>query len=305
MKTLTKGESVANAYLNEIGRAPLLSPEQEIDLGRKVQRAQALLRVDRPLTQQERRDAAVGERAERKMVRSNLRLVVNVAKKYYKVTHSMDMMDLVQEGNLGLITAVKRFDPTLGYRFSTFAYWWIRQGITRAILRKDRSVHMPGRIGEMAANWSRKTQMLQEELGRVPTIDELSKAFHVTSNDVLLFMERGAAPTSLDAVVRSGQDTTGSALLDILTADVDGEGPLDVMVKDERLCGITAALEALKPRDRDIIQRRLGLNGYDVHTWSAIGQLHSISRERVRQVYEAATNRLRLQLARAELEHVA
>ena len=301
MNTLTTGQSVANAYLNEIGRMPLLTPEQEIDLGRKVRRAQELKRVDRELTRQERREVVLGERAEHKFVSSNLRLVVSCAKKYSRVTRSLDLMDLVQEGNIGLITAVHRFDPSLGYKFSTFAYWWIRQGITRAILRKDRLMYMPGRIAEMSATWGAKNQQLRSELGRAPTVAELAEVFNVKEHDVLLYMERGHTPMSLDV---STLDEGGATLLELVTDHVVGEGPLHQMVQEERIGLIIESLLTLPERDRDIVKRRLGLDGYAEQTLAEIGKAHGVSRERARQVYQKATNRLKLYMYRIEREYV-
>jgi RNA polymerase nonessential primary-like sigma factor len=301
MKTLTTGESVSNAYLNEIGRVPLLTAEQEIDLGRKVRRAQELKAAERELTQQERREVALGERAERRFVRSNLRLVVSCAKKYSRVTRSLDLMDLVQEGNIGLITAVHRFDPSMGYKFSTFAYWWIRQGITRAISRKDSLMYMPGRISEMAATWGAKSQRLRAELGRAPTIAELAEMFNVTEHDVLLYMERGQAPMSLDVTTLDG---SGATLMELVTDDVVGQGPLDQMVQEERIGLIIESLTTLPERDRDIVKRRLGLDGYAEQTLTEVSKAHGVSRERVRQIYIKATNRLKLYMHRVEREYV-
>lgn len=301
MKTLTTGESTSNAYLNEIGRVPLLTPEQEIDLGRKVRRAQELQGLDRELTPQERREVALGERAKTKFVRSNLRLVVSCAKKYSQVTRSLDLMDLVQEGNIGLITAVERFDPMLGYKFSTFAYWWIRQGITRAILKKDRLMYMPGRVSEMAATWGVKSQKLRSELKREPTVSELAEVFGVKEHEVLLYMERGHVPMSLNA---AAHDAEGMTLMDLITDHVAGEGPLHQMVQEERTQLIVESLLTLPERDRDIVKRRIGLDGYAAQTLAEIAQVHSVSRERVRQVFERATNRLRLYMDRVEQEYV-
>ena len=301
MKTLTRAESTANAYLNEIGRVPLLTPEQEIDLGRKVRRAQELRGLERELTQQERREVALGERAKTKFVRSNLRLVVSCAKKYSQVTRSLDLMDLVQEGNIGLITAVHRFDPSLGYKFSTFAFWWIRQGITRAILKKDRLMYMPGRVSEMAATWGAKSQKLRSELGRAPTVAELAEVFQVKEHDVLLFMERGHVPMSLDAATLDGD---GTSLIDLVTDHVAGEGPLHQMVQEEQARLIIESLLTLPERDRDIVKRRLGLDGYEEQTLAEIGKAHGVSRERVRQVCQRAMNRLRLYMDRVEREYV-
>ena len=301
IKTLTTGESVAHAYLNEIGKVPLLTPEQEIDLGRKVRRAQELQELDRELTPQERREVALGERAKSRFVRSNLRLVVSCAKKYSNITRSMDLMDLVQEGNIGLITAVNRFDPFRGYKFSTFAYWWIRQGITRAIMKKDRLMYMPGRINEMAASWGARSQRLRSELGRAPTVAELAEEFNVKEHDVLLYLERGHVPMSLDAKTQGGDSMT---LLDLVTDYVAGEGPLHQMVQNERIVLITDSLLTLSERERDIVKRRLGMDGYEEHTLEQLGKVYGVSRERVRQIHQRAMNRLKLYMNRVEQEYV-
>lgn len=301
IKTLTTGESVAHAYLNEIGKVPLLTPEQEIDLGRKVRRAQELQELDRELTPQERREVALGERAKSRFVRSNLRLVVSCAKKYSNITRSMDLMDLVQEGNIGLITAVNRFDPFRGYKFSTFAYWWIRQGITRAIMKKDRLMYMPGRINEMAASWGARSQRLRSELGRAPTVAELAEEFNVKEHDVLLYLERGHVPMSLDAKTQGGDSMT---LLDLVTDRIAGEGPLHQMVQNERIVLITDSLLTLSERERDIVKRRLGMDGYEEHTLEQLGKVYGVSRERVRQIHQRAMNRLKLYMNRVEQEYV-
>lgn len=301
IKTLTTGESVAHAYLNEIGKVPLLTPEQEIDLGRKVRRAQELQELDRELTPQERREVALGERAKSRFVRSNLRLVVSCAKKYSNITRSMDLMDLVQEGNIGLITAVNRFDPFRGYKFSTFAYWWIRQGITRAIMKKDRLMYMPGRINEMAASWGARSQRLRSELGRAPTVAELAEEFNVKEHDVLLYLERGHVPMSLDAKTQGGDSMT---LLDLVTDHIAGEGPLHQMVQNERIVLITNSLLTLSERERDIVKRRLGMDGYEEHTLEQLGKVYGVSRERVRQIHQRAMNRLKLYMNRVEQEYV-
>lgn len=301
IKTLTTGESVAHAYLNEIGKVPLLTPEQEIDLGRKVRRAQELQELDRELTPQERREVALGERAKSRFVRSNLRLVVSCVKKYSNITRSMDLMDLVQEGNIGLITAVNRFDPFRGYKFSTFAYWWIRQGITRAIMKKDRLMYMPGRINEMAASWGARSQRLRSELGRAPTVAELAEEFNVKEHDVLLYLERGHVPMSLDAKTQGGDSMT---LLDLVTDHIAGEGPLHQMVQNERIVLITDSLLTLSERERDIVKRRLGMDGYEEHTLEQLGKVYGVSRERVRQIHQRAMNRLKLYMNRVEQEYV-
>ena len=309
IKTLTPGKSIAHSYLNDIGRAPLLTPDQEIDLGRKVRRAQELQELDRELTRSEQREVLLGARAKNKFIRSNLRLVVSCAKQYSNLTRSMELMDLVQEGNIGLITAVERFDPTMGYRFSTFAYWWIRQGIRRAIAKKDRAIYMPGRISEMASAWGAKSQKLRAELGRAPTDAELAAVFNVKEHDVLLFKERGGMLMSLDGPVpamlgSSSSEVQGKALVDVVTDYVAGEGPLDAMIQDERVALILDALAGLSERDRDIIGRRLGLDGNDEHTLADVAKVYGMSRERVRQIQMRAMNRLKLYMNRVEQEYV-
>jgi RNA polymerase sigma factor (sigma-70 family) len=298
MKTISKGDSVAHAYLVEIGRMPLLTPNQEIDLSRKVQRAYALKALERPLTLQERREVRIGERAEEKFVCSNLRLVVACAKKYSHVTKTMDMLDLIQEGNIGLLRAVQGFEAARGHRFSTYAFWWIRQAITRAIVKKDRTIHMPMKLSEMVANWSIRMEKLQTKLGRKPTHEEIAEAYGLSTADLQLCLGRKEQPMSLD--FRSHDD--GMSLGDMLTDDIIGDGPLHKMMVEEQFLCVTDAMFNLTERERDIIQRRLGINGHAEHTWVDLGKRYKVSRERARQIYNAATNRLRLQIARAERE---
>lgn len=289
-----KRKSTYNTYLNAIARYPLLTPEQEIDLGRKVQRARELEALERELTERERRQVRIGKRAKERCINSNLRLVVTVAKKYHNMTKTMDLMDLIQEGNCGLVTAVNKFDPTKGYRFSTYAYWWIRQAITRAVQYQDTIIRLPGNVGEMAYSWGHKFSKLQAKLGRTPTYAELADVFKVTPQDVELFLARGQNAVSLD-VVQTGTDEL--TLLDTLFAK-DNPDATDEIDTEQQLQMLGSALECLSERERDIVKRRWGLEGSDQETLACIGKPHNLSRERVRQILTTTYRKIRVNMAR-------
>lgn len=296
-----RNKSTFNTYLNAIGKYPLLTAEQEIDLGRKVQRRQELLALDRELTPQEKKELRIGERAHERYVNSNLRLVVSVAKRYYRMAKSMDLMDLVQEGNVGLVTAVERFDPSKGYKFSTYAYWWIRQALTRAVYYKDRAIRLPGNVGAMAYTWASKVAALQKELQRVPTHQELADAFDVSVDDLELFLERGGHVGSLDAVLCSGD---GSALVDMVCDpnDPGGAEAMDGIMQSQEIASMEAALLCLTEREQDMVKRKWGLGGAPVEVLNSIGQDHGLSRERVRQILEISYRKLRYNMSLAGAE---
>ena len=292
-----KSSGTYNTYLNAIAMYPLLTEAQEIDLGRKVQRRQELLALDRELTAAERREVRVGERAHRQYVNSNLRLVVSVAKKYYRMAKTMDLMDLIQEGNVGLVTAVERYDPTKGYRFSTYAYWWIRQSLTRAVYYRDRTIRLPGNVGAMAYTWSSKVAALQKKLGRTPTHQELATAFKVSLEDLELFLGRGGHVGSLDAVMCDGD---GSALVDMVTYQGDpvSEEVVDHMGQTQLVERMEAALLCLSEREQDMVKRKWGLGGAPTEPLHEIGKHHNLSKERVRQILTTSYRRVRVNMNR-------
>jgi RNA polymerase primary sigma factor len=281
-----------DTYLSSIGTVPLLTPEQEIDLGRKVQRMLALQEEGGELTPQQRKEVRVGERAVNRFVQSNLRLVVSVSKKYAGVLEHMDLMDLVQEGNIGLMTAVRKFDPSRGYKFSTYAYWWIRQAMIRGIAAKERSIRLPGKVSDMASNWNKKVRELSQELRRMPTTEEMATAFDLPVEEVRMYLDRGKYVTSLDAVMMAGE---GSAVLDIISdpRDPDGTVAMEHTEMQETLVALESALDVLTPKERDFVQRRWGLHGRPEETFVDLGKGIGVSRERARQVVDQAQRKMK------------
>jgi RNA polymerase primary sigma factor len=281
-----------DTYLSSIGTVPLLTPEQEIDLGRKVQRMLALQKEGKQLTPQQLKEVRVGERAVNRFVQSNLRLVVSASKRYAGVLEHMDLMDLVQEGNIGLMTAVRKFDPSRGYKFSTYAYWWIRQAMIRGIAAKERSIRLPGKVSDMASNWNKKVRELSQELRRMPTTEEMATAFDLPVEEVRMYLDRGKYVTSLDAVMMAGE---GSAVLDIISdpRDPDGTVAMEHTEMQETLVALESALDVLTPKERDFVQRRWGLHGRPEETFVELGKGIGVSRERARQVVDQAQRKMK------------
>ncbi|MFZ9060310.1 MAG: sigma-70 family RNA polymerase sigma factor [Steroidobacteraceae bacterium] len=292
--TTTMPSSVG-AYLEEIGRVPLLTPEQEIELGRKVRRMQELHSLTRPLTKAEEREVRMGRRAAERFVTANLRLVVSIAKKYQRMTHSLDLMDLVQEGNLGLIQGVAKFDPERGYKFSTYVYWWVRQAMSRAIRYKDRMVRLPGQISEMAYSWNVRRQKLMAKLDREPTIQEMAKAFRVDMDEVMLFRERGGKATSLDLMIGQNEDST---ILEMVAdpRDAEGEEAIEQALISEMGSAVREALVHLDPKDRMAVELRYGLTGEQPMTLKELGAQLGVTHEAARLRLTRACNRLRILL---------
>jgi len=281
-----------DTYLNSIGTVPLLTPEQEIDLGRKVQRMIALQGEGIELTPQQLKEVRVGERALQRFVQSNLRLVVSASKKYVGVLEHMDLMDLVQEGNIGLMTAVRKFDPSRGYKFSTYAYWWIRQAMIRGIAAKERSIRLPGKVSDMASNWNKKVRELSQELRRMPTTEEMATAFDLPVEEVRMYLDRGKYVTSLDALMMAGE---GSAIVEMISdpRDPDGTVAMEHTEMQETLVALESALGVLTPKERDFVQRRWGLHGRPEETFVELGKTIGVSRERARQVVDQAQRKMK------------
>lgn len=281
-------------YLREIGRVPLLSPEQEVILGKQVQAMMPLLEKGSP-TPEEKRVIDRGQRAKDKMVQANLRLVVAVAKKYQR--RGLELLDLIQEGNLGLSRAVEKFDPMKGYRFSTYAYWWIRQAMTRAIAQDSRTIRLPVHITEKLNKVKNVTQTLTQELGRKPTLPELAEALEVSQKDLegLMTHQRRSIPISLDLRVGADQDTELGDLL-----ESDQASPAEVMDFTLMREQISVLLETLTEREREVVIARFGLQDGKRRSLADIGGHLHLSRERVRQLERSALNKLRRQLPNPE-----
>lgn len=291
----SKATSV-DKYLNEIGRYRLLTPEEEIILGKRVQRMLQLVEREGELSPQEKREVRIGKQAQEKFVRANLRLVVTVARKYMRTTKSLDLMDLVQEGNIGLLRGVQKFDPSRGYKFSTYAFWWIRQAMTRAISSKDRVMKLPAKAADMAMTWGRRVSDLSQRLGRVPTDQELAEEFRCSLDEIRLFKERGVARmVSLDAVYTEDADGT---LYEVLRdpRDPHGDAAVDqIYYAGYKEC-LMPALAALTERERDMVKRHWGFVGEVPQGYAEIGRAYGISRERVRQLLKQAERKIKYQL---------
>ncbi len=257
-------------FLREMARYPLLNQAEEIELAREIAKG-----------------GAVGERAKRKLVRANLRLVVSIAKKY--LNRGVPFLDLIQEGSMGLMRAAEKFDYERGYKFSTYAYWWIRQGITRAIASQSRTVRLPVHMVEKLNQVRKVRQTLSQEFGRRPTKQELAAALDMDEDKLDQVLDVSQRTLSLHAWVGKDEDTELMQLIE----DSDNIAPnenLDRKLLSDRL---NSVLDHLSDREREIIRLRYGLEDGQHYTLTEIGKIYDLSRERVRQIQAKAMRKLR------------
>lgn len=304
--SLRGDDSIIQSFLRDIGRIPLLTPEAEIKLGQRVQRMMVLLDLkaslrktckQEPTLQQWAAQANLseaelqrrlqqGQHAKHRMIEGNLRLVVSVAKKYQH--RKLDLPDLIQEGTLGLERAVEKFDPGRGYKFSTYAYWWIRQGITRAIAEQARTIRLPIHCTERLNKIKRVQRELSQSLGHTPTTNDIAIALDLSPKQVRESLQIARHPLSLEAKIGENRDTELQDLLEDTTPL-----PEELAMQQSLKQSLLASLEGLPKLQREVIILRYGLQNETALSLSQVGKRLGMSRERVRQLQNMALKHLR------------
>ena len=292
-QTPAMGDSV-HTYLKSIGRTSLLTAEQEVDLAKRIEAglfAEHKLATEPRLSEDFRRDleavAEDGRHAKAHMLEANLRLVVSVAKKY--TDRGLSLLDVVQEGNLGLIRAVEKFDYTKGYKFSTYAMWWIRQAIQRGFADSARTIRLPVHVLEMLSKLSRVERDMHQRLGREPTPEELAVELDRTPDQIEELLRTSRQPISLDSTI--GED--GETSIGDLIEDVDAPEASEMVDRQLMAEQLRNALEALTPREATIMSMRFGLYDGNPHTLDEIGRALGLTRERIRQLEKQSLSKLR------------
>ncbi|ACK71551.1 RNA polymerase, sigma 70 subunit, RpoD subfamily [Gloeothece citriformis PCC 7424] len=274
------------SYLQEIGRIPLLNSEEEVQLATKVQNMLPLLEKEN-LTAAEKKIVEQGQIAKRKMIQANLRLVVSIAKRYQR--RGLSLLDLIQEGSLGLIRAVEKFDPSKGYKFSTYAYWWVRQAITRALAEKSRTIRLPIHMTENLNQLKKSVRELTGELGRKPNEQEVAQRMEIPVEklrEIRHAVYRTDAK-SLNITLDDNQTELGEVLPDETSL------PIEFVSQWELVTKINDLLEDLPPRQREIITLRFGLQTGKRMSYKEIGRQCGISHERARQLLNRAMRTLK------------
>ncbi|HBP53369.1 MAG TPA: RNA polymerase sigma factor RpoD [Synechococcus sp. UBA8638] len=299
-------EDSIRVYLQEIGRIRLLRPDEEIELARKIadllyleQEAETYFHenerhpsmsewaelVAMPYRSFKRR-LKLGRRAKEKMVQSNLRLVVSIAKKY--MNRGLSFQDLIQEGSLGLVRAAEKFDHEKGYKFSTYATWWIRQAITRAIADQSRTIRLPVHLYETISRIKKSTKTLSQELGRKPSEEEIAERMEMTIEKLRFIAKSAQLPISLETPIGKEED---SRLGDFIESGA--ENPDQDVAKNLLREDLESVLATLNPRERDVLRLRYGLDDGRMKTLEDIGQIFEVTRERIRQIEAKALRKLR------------
>jgi RNA polymerase primary sigma factor len=292
---LATSTDAVRAYLKLIGRVALLTAEQEVDLARRVEAglyaAHKLAESDAKFTPTMRRDlnwvVRDGERAKTHLLEANLRLVVSLAKRY--TGRGMAFLDLIQEGNLGLIRAVEKFDYTKGYKFSTYATWWIRQAITRAMADQARTIRIPVHMVEVINKLGRIQRELLQDLGREPTPEELAKEMDITPEKVLEIQQYAREPISLDQTIGDEGDSQLGDFIEDSEAVVAVDAVSFTLMQDQ----LSTVLQTLSEREAGVVRLRFGLTDGQPRTLDEIGQVYGVTRERIRQIESKTMSKLR------------
>ena len=257
----------ASLYLKEIGYAPLLTAKEEVYFSRLIHKGD--------------------ESARKRMIESNLRLVVKIARRY--VNRGLSLLDLIEEGNLGLMRAVEKFDPELGFRFSTYATWWIRQSVERALMNQTRTFLLPIHVVKELNVYLKASRQLAQELEHDPSAQEIAQSMDKTVGDVSRMFRLNEHVSSMDVSVgKNGERTLVETIADTHPSD-----PEELVEEEDLISSIEACLSELSDKQRDVIARRFGLRGYDTSTLEEVGREIGLTRERVRQIQVEALHRLR------------
>ncbi|MET7750862.1 RNA polymerase sigma factor [Micromonospora sp. NPDC005367] len=295
---LTASADSVRAYLKQIGKVPLLNAEQEVELAKRIEaglyaaeRLRAAEEGEEKLAREMQRDlmwiSRDGERAKNHLLEANLRLVVSLAKRY--TGRGMAFLDLIQEGNLGLIRAVEKFDYTKGYKFSTYATWWIRQAITRAMADQARTIRIPVHMVEVINKLGRIQRELLQDLGREPTPEELAKEMDITPEKVLEIQQYAREPISLDQTIGDEGDSQLGDFIEDSEAVVAVDAVSFSLLQDQ----LQQVLQTLSEREAGVVRLRFGLTDGQPRTLDEIGQVYGVTRERIRQIESKTMSKLR------------
>jgi RNA polymerase primary sigma factor len=295
---MTASADSVRAYLKQIGKVALLNAEEEVDLAKRIEaglygaeRLRQLEDAGEKLPLQQRRDlnwiVRDGERAKNHLLEANLRLVVSLAKRY--TGRGMAFLDLIQEGNLGLIRAVEKFDYTKGYKFSTYATWWIRQAITRAMADQARTIRIPVHMVEVINKLGRIQRELLQDLGREPTPEELAKEMDITPDKVLEIQQYAREPISLDQTIGDEGDSQLGDFIEDSEAVVAVDAVSFTLLQDQ----LQSVLHTLSEREAGVVKLRFGLTDGQPRTLDEIGQVYGVTRERIRQIESKTMSKLR------------
>lgn len=262
-------------YLREIGQTPLLTVKEEVELAKRIKKGD--------------------EKARQKMIMANLRLVVKIARDYAQL--GLPLLDLISEGNIGLMKAVDRFDPKKGGKLSTYAAWWIKQAIKRALANQSKTIRLPAHLVDKISRMRRVQQKIAQKTGREPTIEETAEALGVEPRTVSTWMTLSLRPTSLDAPL--GEEDDSHEVSDVIGDDRVRSAP-DLMNDNQMRALVEQYLDKLDKREREILMYRYGLRGRKVETLEMVGKRFKITRERVRQIQNVALKKLRVMLEEAD-----